>query len=72
MDGDESASLSAIDEFDLAGDLGVERVVAAATDVEARLVLGAALPHDDGAAGDDLAGESSSLQAAVHLNRGRF
>ena len=37
VDGHKAASLSAIDEFDLAGDLGKERVVAAAAHIEAGL-----------------------------------
>lgn len=50
----EAPSASAIDELDVAIDLGEEGVVATATDVDAGLEAGAALADDDGAAGNEL------------------
>src|SRR6202000_2586756 len=55
--GDEAAALALVLELDLAGDLGKERVVAAAAHIQAGLDARAALPHDDGAARHHLAGE---------------
>ena len=55
---DELAHAAAITELNSAGDLGKQRVVLAQAAVDAGLDLGAALPHDDGAAGDQLASEN--------------
>ena len=54
---------AAIAEFDDAGDFREQRVVLADADVDAGLDAGAALAHDDGAAGNQLAAESLHAQA---------
>ena len=54
----EFAHRAAVFEFDDAGDLGKEGVVFAAADVQAGFDAGAALTHDDGAAGNELSAES--------------
>ena len=44
---DKTSRATAINELNFAADLGVEGVIAAKSDVQARLDLGAALPHND-------------------------
>jgi hypothetical protein len=53
----ELAHLSAIHELNAACDFGEERVVFALADVQAGFHTGAALPNDDGTAGDKLSAE---------------
>src|SRR5688572_12751381 len=57
LDRDELAHLPAVGELDHAADLGKQGVILAATYVQPGLDAGAALPHDDGSAGDRLAAE---------------
>ncbi len=63
LDGDKAPGAATIDELDAAIDFGEKRIVAAAADVKAGLQLRAALAHDDGAAGDDLARENLDAEA---------
>src|SRR4051794_20851510 len=58
IDADEFAALPFFLELDDAGNHRKERVVAAAPDIVARLVLGAALPNQNRAAGHQLAAET--------------
>src|SRR5215472_9067980 len=58
----ELAQRSSILEDDASADLREERVVFASADIQARLYASAALPHDDGAAGDDLPAEGLESQ----------
>ena len=62
VDADELAEPAAILELDHAGYLGEQRVVLAPADVEAGFELGAALPHDDRTAGNQLAAEHFHAQ----------
>src|SRR5215471_4244417 len=57
LDVNEPAHATAVAELDHAGHLGEESVVLAPADINAGLQLGAALAHDDAAAGDQLAAE---------------
>ena len=57
FDADVFAHLAAIAELDDAADLGEQRVVLAPADIVAGLDLGAALPHDNRAARNQLATE---------------
>lgn len=59
---DEAAQVPAIAEFDDAGDFREERVVFAKADIQAGLKAGAALPHDDGTAGNELAAEDFNAE----------
>ena len=61
-DGDDAAA-AAFAEVDRARGAGVDRVVLADADAVARLEAGAALAHDDLAAGDGLAGEDLHAEA---------
>src|ERR1700694_2115238 len=54
LDADELSEPAAIAKLDDAGYLREQRVVLAASDVDAGFVAGAALPHDDRAAGHQL------------------
>jgi len=56
------AHLAAIHELNAAADLGKEGIILAAANVQARLYARAALPHDDGAAGDNLSAEGLKAQ----------
>jgi len=49
--------LTAVLEYDPASDLGKQRVVLTAADVQAWFHARATLPHDNGAAGDELSAE---------------
>src|SRR5690348_13875616 len=60
---DELAHPPAIVKLNHAGDLGEQRVVLAPAYILARLEPGAALPHDDGAAGNQLAAEHLHAEA---------
>ena len=57
-DRDKTAALATVLKFNDAIDLRIERVVGAATDIEAGLVGCATLTNDDGAAGDDFSGKT--------------
>src|SRR5437868_13369551 len=57
LDHHELAHGSAVFEYDFAADLGEERVIFSATDVEPRLYASAALANDDSATGHDLTSE---------------
>src|SRR5436190_11123879 len=57
LDHHELAHGSAVFEYDFAADLGEERVIFSATDVEPRLYASAALANDDSATGHDLTAE---------------
>ena len=62
LDGGKATAIAAVGKLDTAGDLGEERVVGADADVDARLDAGAALAHDDGAAGYELAAKGLHAQ----------
>src|SRR5207248_8723622 len=62
LDGHVLAQAAAIFEADDAADLGEQRIVFAATDVQTGLNAGAALAHDDGAAGHELSAEGLHAQ----------
>src|SRR5581483_4782063 len=57
LDADELAHAAAVFEFHHAGDFREQRVVFAPADIQARLDLGATLPHDDRAARHQLPAE---------------
>src|SRR5262245_45349121 len=62
LDHHETAAGTAVHKLDHAADFGEESVVFAAADVGAGLDARAALPHDDGPAGDKLSAESFDAQ----------
>jgi hypothetical protein len=59
----ELAHLSAIHEFNAARNFGEERVIFAFADIQAGLYARAALPDDDGTAGDKLSAECLKAKA---------
>ena len=61
-DADHAAVRAVIGELHVARDLGEERVVLAAADVQARLEAAAALAHEDRAAGHEVAVEPLDAQ----------
>src|SRR6188508_521623 len=63
MDADDTALGAVVFELDRAGDLGEQRVVLAAPDVEAGIEAAAALADEDGAAGHDVAVEPLDAEA---------
>ena len=62
-DADEFAQPAPVSKFDYAGDFGKQSVVLAEPDVDAGFDAGAALAHDDGAAGNKLAAEGLDPKA---------
>lgn len=68
LDRDKSPQSPAVNEVHPAANLSVEGVIFSTADIQARLVLGATLPHDDGTTRDHLPREdlhTESLSVGV-------